>query len=311
MRLPWRAEADLSIFFDFVPPPYGGANQFLRALWNELEGRGLRLENNRISRTTRACLYNSFNFDNRRLRRQKRAGCRMVHRVDGPISAYRGADETIDREIWALNHDLADATVFQSEYSRRRHLEMGLEFTCPTVILNAVDGRVFHARERAPFDRARKIRLMSTSWSDNPNKGAATYAWLEDHLDWDRYDYTFVGRSPVPFRRIQTIPAVDSERLAAILRAHDVYITASRHDPCSNALLEALSCGLPSLHLDSGGHRELVGEAGLSFTEPEALPLLLDRLVDEYESRQARISVPTVSEVADRYLAVMNLEHRA
>ena len=311
MRLLGRADADVSIFFDFVQAPYGGANQFLRALWNEFEGRGLRLENNRISRTTHACLYNSFNFDDRRLRRQKRSGCRMVHRVDGPISAYRDADETIDREIWTLNHDLADATVFQSEYSRRKHLEIGLEFTCPTVILNAVDGRVFHARGRVPFDRARKIRVISTSWSDNPNKGAAAYAWLEEHLDWDRYDYTFVGRSSVPFRRIQTIPAVDSERLATILRAHDVYITASRHDPCSNALLEALGCGLPSLYLDSGGHRELVGEAGLPFTEPEELPRLLDRLVDEYQSRQARISVPTIGEVADRYLTVMNMETRA
>jgi glycosyltransferase involved in cell wall biosynthesis len=300
--------ADISLFFDFVPPPYGGANQFLHALAAELTRRGLRLENNRISPSTHACLYNSFNFDNRRLRRHVREGCRMVHRVDGPIGAYRGEDDAIDRRIWELNHEWADATIFQSQYSLRKHVEMGLEFKCPTVIPNAVDDRFFHARGRVPFERGRKVRLISVSWSDNPNKGAASYAWLEQHLDWTRYEYTFVGRSAVPFQRIQTVAAVDSARLGAILREHDVYVTASRHDPCSNALLEALSCGLPALYLDSGGHRELVGEGGLPFTDQPDLPEQLDRLVDAYETRQALIRVPSIGDVATRYLAVMNVE---
>jgi glycosyltransferase involved in cell wall biosynthesis len=104
------------------------------------------------------------------------------------------------------------------------------------------------------------------------------------------------------------VAAVDSARLGAILREHDVYVTASRHDPCSNALLEALSCGLPALYLDSGGHRELVGEGGLPFTDQPDLPEQLDRLVDAYETRQALIRVPSIGDVATRYLAVMNVE---
>src|SRR6266516_3849418 len=80
----WFRSADISMFFDFVPAPHGGAHQFLRALWGEMARRGLRLENNSISRTTRACLYNSYNFQAPRLRRARRPSCRMVHRVDGP-----------------------------------------------------------------------------------------------------------------------------------------------------------------------------------------------------------------------------------
>ena len=53
---------------------------------------------------------------------------------------------------------------------------------------------------------------------------------------------------------------------------------ASRDDPCSNALLEALACGLPAAYLRSGGHPELVGEAGIGFDEPEELPAVLARL---------------------------------
>lgn len=297
--------ADLSLFFDFVPPPYGGGNQFLHALRRELGRRGLRLENNTISSTTRACLFNSFNFDARRLRRLKRRGCRMVHRVDGPIAEYRGSEDGVDRRIWELNQELADRTIFQSDYSLRRQLELGFEFRSPEVILNASDPDIFHRKGKMAFDRGRKTRLVSVSWSDNPNKGASTYQWLERHLDWNRFDYTFVGRSPIPFERIRTLSSVGSEELAGLLRQHDIYITASRHDPCSNALIEALSCGLPAIYRDSGGHRQIAGEAGFPFSADEQIPDLLDRLVAEFEGRQARISVPSIAEVADRYLAAM------
>ena len=68
-----------------------------------------------------------------------------------------------------------------------------------------------------------------------------------------------------------------------------MYLAASRDDPCSNALLEALACGLPAVFLRSGGHPELVGEAGLGFDEAEELPPLLDRLVGELGERRAAI----------------------
>jgi glycosyltransferase involved in cell wall biosynthesis len=173
--------------------------------------------------------------------------------------------------------------------------------------MNAADPRIFHRRGRIPFDRQRRVRLMSTSWSDNPNKGAAIYKWIEDHLDWDRFDYTFVGRSTVRFERIRVLAPVPSAHLSTLLRQHDIYIAASRNDPCSNSLIEALSCGLPAVYLKSGGHPEIVGEGGLGFVHEQEIPELLDRLVDDYESRQQRISVPSLAEVTDRYLEAMGV----
>jgi len=300
--------ADLSFFFEFHRPPYGGGNQFLRALWAEFERRGLRLEKNTISHTTRACLYNSYNFDFARLRRLYRVGCRMVHRVDGPITVYRGRDDGSDQRIWQINQELADATIFQSHYSLQKHLELDLEFKSPCVIMNAADPRIFHPHGRVPFSRQRKIRIISTSWSDNPNKGAATYKWLENHLDWNKFEYTFVGRSQMQFEQIRMLDPIPSVPLAELLRQHDIFIIASRHDPCSNALVEALSCGLPAIYLCSGGHPEIVGEAGFGFTDEEEIPELLDRLVTGYEDRQVRIALPTLAEVAGRYLDVMRIE---
>jgi glycosyltransferase involved in cell wall biosynthesis len=173
------------------------------------------------------------------------------------------------------------------------------------VIPNAADPEIFHSRGRQPFNVDRKIRLISVSWSDNLNKGAPVYQWLDDHLDWGRYEYTFVGRSPVSFQNIHTLSPITSEALAKELRQNDVFITASRNDPCSNSLIEALACGLPALYLGSGGHSEIVGEAGFAFQSAEEILQLLSRLIADYSQRQALIRLPSIAETADKYLRVM------
>ncbi|NJL53877.1 glycosyltransferase family 4 protein [bacterium] len=303
----WLTPADISFFHEFSPPPAGGGHQFMRALWDELQRRGLRLENNTISRTTRACLYNSFNFDFDRLKQSQRVGCRMVHRVDGPIQIYRDWDNGTDRRIWQINQKLADVTVFQSHYSLQKHLQLGLVFKSPQVIMNAANPAIFHAQGRLLFCRDRKIRLLSSSWSDNPNKGFAIYKWLEEHLDWQRFDYTFVGRTPIQFDKIRTLPPVTSEKLANLLRQHDIYISASKHECCSNSLIEALACGMVTLYIDSGSNAEIVAGAGLSFCHHEEISSTLNLLIENYEFHQAQISLPTLQEVGDRYLQVMGL----
>ena len=302
-----RGMADLALFHEFAPPPTGGGHQFLRALVHELSARGLEVELNRLSGRTDACLFNSFNFDFARLRRFARPECRLVHRVDGPIGVYRGFDDGTDARIAELNRELADATVFQSRYSLERHRELGYELADPVVIPNAVDPRIFFSPEgRGPLGD-RSVRVIASSWSDNPRKGAETLAWLDRHLDPDRYEVTFVGRTTQRFERIRAAGAVDSLQVAELLRSHDVYLALSHDDPCSNALVEALACGLPAVFRESGGHPELVGEAGVAFREDNELPAALDRLVGEIEERRAAISVPAISDVADRYLQALGV----
>jgi glycosyltransferase involved in cell wall biosynthesis len=298
--------ADISLFHMFEPPPNGGGHQFLRALMREFAARGWRVENNTISGATRVCLFNSYNFDADRLRRLARAGCRMVHRVDGPLAAYRGFDDGTDRWIWEFNREFAHATILQSNYSRMQHEAIGLPYPDAVTITNAADPSIFAPAPRESLS-GRRVRLISTSWSDNRNKGADVYAWLDAHLDWSRYEYTFIGRLPIAVRNIRVEPPADSRRVASLLRRADIFITASRNDPCSNSLIEALTCGLPAIYLNSGGHPEIVGAGGLPFTSAEEIPALLDRLVSEYSSFAARIRAPRIADVADAYLRVMNL----
>jgi glycosyltransferase involved in cell wall biosynthesis len=302
-----RGTADLAVFHEFEPPPAGGGHQFLRALVTELVGRGLAVESNRISRGTSACLFNSFNFDFTRLRRFVRDDCRLVHRVDGPIGTYRGFDDGTDARIAAINAELADATVLQSRYSLDKHAELGIVLRDPVVISNTVDPAIFHPPERRETLAGRPVRVVASSWSQNPRKGADVLAWLDANLDPERFILTFVGQAPQRFERIRHVGPLDSNGVARLLREQDVYLAASRDDPCSNALLEALACGLPAVYLDSGGHPELVGAGGLPFESPEDVPAALERLVADLDVYRAKISVPAIASVADSYLRVLGL----
>jgi glycosyltransferase involved in cell wall biosynthesis len=303
-----RERADLALFHEFAPPPSGGGHQFLRALVRELDRRGLAVEQQRISGKTPACLFNSFNFDFDRLRRFAGRGARMVHRVDGPIGVYRGFDDGTDVRIAELNAELASATILQSRYSLQRHLELGIELRDPVVVPNAVDPAIFYPpASREPL-AGRRIRLIATSWSDNPRKGGETIAWLDRNVDHTRFELTFAGRRPpVDLEHVRVVGPFDSAALADLLRTQDVYVAPSYDDPCSNALLEALACGLPAAYRDSGGHPELVGEAGLPFGADEELGEVLERLVDELDERRASISTHPIAWVADRYLEVLGL----
>ncbi len=296
----------VGLWHTFFKPPYGGGNQFMLALRKALLKRGVNVRENELSENIDAFILNSIHFDVERfLEFSQKHKLNVIHRIDGPIYLIRGYDREKDELCYQLNAQFASATVLQSAWCYQHIIKMGYQPLRPAVIHNAVDSEIFHPIGRAPFDANRKIRLISSSWSNNPRKGGPIYKWIEQHLDWDRYEYTFVGNASEEFTHAKHIPPVSSEELAEILRQHDIYITASKNDPCSNALIEAMACGLPALYLNDGGHPELVGYGGLPFeTESEILPQL-DKLSENYHMYKNLVAVSNMDEVADEYLTVI------
>jgi len=308
MGLPIKKGGGLcvSLWHEFHKPPYGGGNQFMMALRKALKHQGVRVVANRMSDDVDIHLCNSawFNVPLFRKATRKRR-IRMLHRIDGPISLYRGSNAGEDDQVYALNREFSSATIYQSGWCFERSLELGYEPVRPLVIHNAVDNDIFYPSGRLHLRPKQKIRLVATAWSDNPRKGKSIYEWLDKHLDFDRFAFTFVGRIEADFRNIQHIQPQTSQNLARILREQDIYITASENDPCSNALLEALACGLPCLYCESGGHGELAGFGGLSFKDPEQLLMQLERLINHYEGFRANIWIESIDDIAAKYNAAM------
>jgi glycosyltransferase involved in cell wall biosynthesis len=297
--------ADLAVFHESAPPPAGGGHQFLRALTGELRRRGLDIEENLLSGGTPRCLFNSFNFDLARLRRFSRDDVRMVHRVDGPIGVYRGFDDGTDRRIEAMNAELAHATVLQSRFSRDAHRELGIRLIAPVVIRNAPDPAIFYPPPGREDLAGRPLRVVAVSWSSNPRKGIDVLQALGGAVHSKEVELTFVGHAADALAGWTLVPPLASQELAELLRGRDCYVAPSLDDPCSNALLEALACGLPALYRRSGGHPELAGEAGVGFDGPADVGAALARLGAELDERRAAIAVPSLERAADRYLEVL------
>ena len=304
-----RGRCGVSLVHSFAPSPTGGGHQFLRALCNQLDQCGVAVTVNFAVPSTKAILINSFNFEECLLRLARYRGkCRVVHRVDGPLQTYRGFDDGTDARIVEYNRKYADASVFQSLFSREESERLGLDLRPGPIISNAADPAFFRQRVPTSPPSDRPLQVIATSWSDNPRKGLEVFRWLDENLDPRLAEVTFVGRIQAEIRNLRHLPPCPSEELAAELRNHDVFLAASENDPCSNSLTEALTVGLPVAFRKSGGHPELVGGAGIGFDRPEELPGIFGVLRGEWRSYRERIAVPSIQSVARHYLEVLRVD---
>ncbi len=309
-RVEVKSKPCISFWNKFAPPPWGGGNQFMAALMAEATRQGCACIRNGEGvdpSQIHGHIVNSVQFDMERFTSLVKPGeSRVLHRIDGPISILRGTTESLDldRACFEFNARYADATIIQSWHTVDYLSQLGLSPVNPALILNACDPTIFNTPIARPAPQLR-LRIVATSWSPSPGKGAAVYQWIDQHLDHDRYEFTFVGNCPVKLRHCRVIEPMASEPLAQLLRQHDVYITASRNDPCSNALIEAMSCGLPAIYLQSGGHPELVGFGGLGFSRPEQIPELLERIRNNYDMYRALLAPESMADVCKKYVSLL------
>lgn len=295
----------IHILYQFRNGPYGGVNQFLKALKNIFKQQGCYEEN--IAQAD-IVLYNSSNATEEVLSAKKNNRKQLfVQRTDGPCSFYTEKKDNRDLIAFNMNRFVADATVFQTNYSREANFDLGLNRNkFETTIPNAPDERIFYPKESNVLPKDRKIRLVASSWSANPHKGFETYRYMDETLDFNRYEMFFVGNSPVKFQNIKVLDAMSTEELAPMLRDCDIYITASQKDPCSNSLIEAMFCGLPVLALRDGGHPELVGEAGELFDNYGEISGLLDKICKNYESYRSKMNLESIEYIGKKYYDFLN-----
>ena len=295
----------IHILYNFQSGPWGGGNQFLRALRKEFIKKKIHEEN---PEKANVILFNSYPFgfeyffDKVVKLKQKYPEKVIIYRLDGPISLYRGKDREIDEIIKLFNKLFADGIIFQSNWCKEQNKKLfGISSKYETVIYNAPDNEIFNREGKKEFNPDRKIKLIATSWSSNWRKGFEIYKFLDESLDFSKYEMTFVGNSPIEFKNIRWLKPVPSEKLARILKEHDIYITASQNDPCSNALIEALSCGLPAVALNDGGHPELVQKGGELFEGKEDIIEKIEKVAKNYQYYQSQIPEFSIKKVAREY----------
>jgi glycosyltransferase involved in cell wall biosynthesis len=291
--------------FTFRGAPYGGGNQFLRALKSCWEKSNVYAQKHEDADVI---LFNGHECLEDVIRLKKKYPEKLfIHRVGGPIAKYRPHNKSyvfLDRLVYLMARDLADGVVFQSQWSLDEAKKAGYrDCRFQILIANAADSALFYPPENQPEPGSEsKIQLITTCWEKSPNKGFDIYEYLDQHLNYKRYDFTFIGKSPVRFQNIKHIPPLCSEEIGYHLRKSHIFVSASRRESCSNSIIESLSSGLPVVYRQGNSGNEIVKDAGLSFSNGEDAVTCINRVDRDYNVYRDAVTVLSAGQVARKYL---------
>ena len=93
-----------------------------------------------------------------------------------------------------------------------------------------------------------------------------------------------------------------TKEVASFLRNSDIFITSTKHDCCSNSLLEALFSGLPCVALNSGGNTEIVKKGGILYNSTNEIIESIEQVSNNINMYKANIQVETIDQISEKYI---------
>jgi glycosyltransferase involved in cell wall biosynthesis len=262
----------------------GGVASFRLKFEAGLASRGIDVTNN-LDDASDAILVLAGTRNLLPLRRAKRAGTRIVQRLDGVNWVQRirwtGIRYTVRAEygnlaLTFIRRYFADRVVYQSQFIRKWWEDWyGAARVPSSVILNGVDLKAYSpdgAHER-PTDRVR-ILLLEGNLKGGLDSGLFHAVSLAEKLsEKQNVEVVVAGgvdemtqrkvkqASKIPVNFLGTLPR---EQIPFLARSSYFLYSAEVNPPCPNSVIESLACGLPVVGFDSGSLRELVSnEAGV------------------------------------------------
>jgi glycosyltransferase involved in cell wall biosynthesis len=292
------------IEYSFRKSAWGGGNQFLKSLKKEFEKYGIYSNSPDGSNII---LFNAHQNHKQVVKLKAKFPTKVfAHRMDGIYKLYNHKRDTRQDVGFNLNKRIANCTIFQTNWAKKEHENFGFKLDKPyDIICNAPNGKMFNTNYVKT--KSNKVRLVCTSWSTNKNKGFEYYKFLDENLNFDKYSFTYIGNDPrIKFKNIQKIGPFDTLELSKHLKENDIFITASKHECCSNSLLEAMACGLPSIGLDSGGTPEIIKNGGELFSSKNDLIKCIDKVSCRLPLYSSNISIPSIRDISNHYIYFFN-----
>jgi glycosyltransferase involved in cell wall biosynthesis len=301
-----------------VDGPWGGANNFIRAL------RAVLRQSGRFQPVDDAADDCDVIFMNQlgtgpagkghvvtldEVRRFRAAGRRVVARaVNLNLHAFRHGPKNLvvgwwnDRQTIALLN-MADLVVFQSAYQRAFFERAGYRGSRSVVIHNGAP-REYWVDHPAPPSKDGPLRVVSSTASPRASKRHDLIARLSL---CQGVEVTHLGAWPgkVHQARVRCLGMQGQQAMVTEFARSHAFLHAAVKDPCPNAVFEALCAGLPVVYNPGpGSSAEIVGRCGLPLLEHnvggtvaqlrQQLPALRDAVLED----RARCSI---EHAASRY----------
>jgi glycosyltransferase involved in cell wall biosynthesis len=282
VRPPVPSVAKIAISAEPVFGPWGGGNQWLLQVARYLNYSGYEVRYD-LDSSDIDCIFiqhngltgkMTFGYNEIAEYKEKNPNVRIIHRIND--NDIRKRTEEMDALMSVFNK-LADFTIFISEWLLDYHAELWFDRSKPHLsIINGADPSVYHPIGSPTWDGEEPFRLITHHWADNPMKGFAHYAMIDDAIaagTLTGVELWVVGRWPrdLTWKTAQTFPPANGPDLGHLLRQCHGYVTASLWEPGGMHFIEGLQCGLPiAFHEDGGGIPEVASQYGVSFRDDPA-----------------------------------------
>ena len=293
----------MKIFFNRVPrnEPYGGGNQFLIGITSLLESSGFEVVYHLEKDVDLIFMMDPrpgdigysiqhiFNF------KRQFPETKVIHRVN-ECDKRKGTKEIDDLLLAGMN--LSDRVIFISEWLKQHFREKGYKGNSDVIYNGCNLDHFFPEVNKKP---SRNLRLVTHHWSDNWMKGFDLYNRLDRYITENPnsgLEFTYIGRYFKDYTPVSTkiVSPTFGKDLGDKIREHDVYVTASRFEPCGMHHIEGSASGLPVLyHRDGGGINELCTRHGIEFDNFEEFLEAVNVIKDKREEYQAKIDYPYLS----------------
>lgn len=206
-------------------------------------------------------------FDIGILKRFKKKRYPIIQRLDGIYYPEKHGDKHIklNKKIKEIYLNYADFVVFQSEYSRKQVFEMFGSKQQYTIIYNGADKSIFYPAAGQSAQKPEIIKFITTGNFRSPDMIVPIVKALDMLKNSLEFKLSIIGpvtkeelkpylnRNYIEYSGKKSLPEV-----AESLREADIYLFSSLNPPCPNAVLEAVSCGLPVVAFDDGSIPELL-----------------------------------------------------
>ena len=160
----------------------------------------------------------------------------FIHRFDGPMQDARLTNNNLDKFLYYYNNIVADGTIFQSEFSRKKNINYGFKSNnINKVIHNFVSSEIFNSTNKKQIGK--KMRITSSSFSNNKNKGLDDLEILDKKLNFKKIELLHIGNITNKFKNIKVITQKNHNEYAKILKTSQYFLTLSYFECCSNLFL--------------------------------------------------------------------------
>ena len=280
----------MKIFFNRFPrnEPYGGGNQFLQRMTSMFVEKGhkvvyhLEEDIDLIFMMDPRPGDHGYSLQHIVAYKHHFPKTKVLHRVN-ECDARKGTNEIDDLLMTGMS--ISDSVVFISKWLKDYFFTLGFKEKS-SVIYNGCDTKHFYPETKNSMG---KLRLVTHHWSDNWMKGFDLYTEIDRYLienESANFDFTYVGRYCKEYspKKTTIILPLHGKDLGDELRKHDIYVTASRWEPCGMHHIEGAASGMPVIyHADTGGIVELCEQHGEQFTDFSSFLKCLDRVSKNYD----------------------------